>query len=348
VKEITMYEGFSGQARKAIQLAQREAERLRQEYLGTEHLLLGVLREGSPGLVRLLATFGTDPEKLYRDIEADLPRGSGAVSWIKMPLTPGAKRALQRAREATEELHHACVGPEHLLLGLLHEPDSTAAEILLPLGITPEKFRQELKALPEPANRDWLTRPEPKAPGDPSAHELEEVVSAAPLPSPDLPVREPPAPAAEVQVRIPDVRLESPVVERQLEALQVLVCGLGGALIGAARMGLVGAVVAGFCGCLVACLLIAVKSNFLARIVGLAAGIACGWLYGPGNILGNVLLALLCGGAGLVLGFCLGDWRKLMGSSQMAPESPAKSTVETFTASESAVQKTVETFTERS
>src|SRR6516165_6008786 len=135
-----MYEGFSGQARKAIQLAQKEAERLRQEYLGTEHLLLGVLREGSPGLVRLLAAFGTDPEKLYRDIEADLPRGSGVVSWVKMPLTPGAKRGMQRSREAAEELHHSCVGPEHLLLGVLHELDSTAAELLLPLGITPEKL----------------------------------------------------------------------------------------------------------------------------------------------------------------------------------------------------------------
>jgi hypothetical protein len=346
-EEITMYEGYSGQARKAIQLAQREAERLRQEYLGTEHLLLGVLREGSPGLVRLLTAFGTDPEKLYRDLEADLPRGSGVVIWIKMPLTPGAKRALQRAREAAEELQHSCVGPEHLLLGVLHEPDSTAAELLLPLGITPEKVRQELKALPEPANRDWLTRPEPTATGDPSAPELEEVLSAAPLPSPDLPARESPAPVAEVQVRIPDVRLESPVVERQLEALQVLVCGLGGALIGAARMGLVGAVVAAFCGCLVACLLIAVKSNFLARVVGCAAGITCGWLYGPGNILGNVILALLCGGAGLVLGVCLGDWRKLMGSPQTVPESSAKTTVETFTASESAVKKSVETFTEQ-
>jgi hypothetical protein len=339
-----MYEGYSGQARKAIQLAHREAERLRQEYLGTEHLLLGVLREGSPGLVRLLAAFGTDSEKLYRDIEADLPRGSGVVSWIKMPLTPGAKRALQCAREAAEELQHASVGPEHLLLGVLHEPDSTAAELLLPLGITPEKVRQELKALPKPPNRDWLTRPEPKAPGDPSAHELEAVVSAAPLPSPDLPARESPA---EVPVRIPDVRLESPVVERQLEALQVLVCALGGALIGAARMGLVGAVVAAFCGCLVACLLIAVKSNFLARIVGLAAGISCGWLYGPGNILGNLILALLCGGAGLVLGFCLGDWRKLMGDSQTVPEDAAKKSVDTFTPSECAVQKSPETFTER-
>ncbi len=360
-----MYEGFSGQARKAIQLAQREAERLRQEYLGTEHLLLGVLREGSPGLVRLLAVFGTDPEKLYRDIEADLPRGSGVVIWVKMPFTPGAKRALQRAREAAKELHHASVGPEHLLLGVLHEPDSTAAEILLPRGITPEKVRQELKALPEPANRDWLTRAEPTAPGDPSAQELDEVVTAAPLlPSPDTSPtgsRVPPSEATvdTPKIRIPDVRLESPVVERQLEALRILVCILGGALVGAPllsflgaaptdsfRRGMLflGAMLGPMCGALVGLVLTVMKNNFLARSVGLAAGIAFGCLLGWGNILVGLVLALPCGGFGLLLGWCLGDWRKLMGSETL-PEHAAQKTGPTFTPSESNAKKPLETFT---
>jgi len=218
-----------------------------------------------------------------------------------------------------------------------------------------KKLRQELKASPEPANRDWLTRPEPAAPGDPSTHELEAVLSAAPLPSPDLPARESSAPAAEVPVRIPDVRLESPVVERQLEALQILVCGLGGALIGSALISFlgvgpaasfIGMAPAAFCGCIVGVVLVSAKSNFLARVVGLAAGSVYGCLHAQGKILVALLLAALGGGFGLLLGWCLGDWRKLMGSETLQ-ELADKKANEAFTPSESAVQKTVETFTEQ-
>lgn len=328
-----MYEGFSGQARKVIQLAHREAARLGHDYLGSEHLLLGVAREGSPGVVRLLAAFGTDPEKVYRDVEAGLRRGAGLANWDKMPFTPGALRALEHARQAATELNHSCVGAEHLLLGAVWEPDSSAAQLLLDCGATPELLRKELAGLPEPENRDWMLRAEPTvglpAARDPSPRDLEAVVSPEPLPSADSPATDSAITAdrPEEQIRIPDVRLNIPVVERQLEALQVVLCILVGSLIGAAQAGIFGAILAGFVGSLVGCLLIVVKSNFLARLVGLAAGMACGWLYGAGNF----VLALLGGGAGLVLGFCLGDWRKLMGDPPMDPEIPAKKAVETFT-----------------
>jgi hypothetical protein len=83
-----MYEGFSGQARKAVQLARDEAVRLRHDHLGTEHLVLGVLREGSQGVVKLLAAFGTDPEKAYRQVKAQPSQGSGGVSWDRLPRDP--------------------------------------------------------------------------------------------------------------------------------------------------------------------------------------------------------------------------------------------------------------------
>ena len=327
-----MYEGFSGQARKAIQLAHREAGRLGHDYLGTEHLLLGVVREGSSGVVRLLAAFATDPEKVYRDVESRLPRGARLANWDKLPYTPGALRALDHAHAAARELHHSCVGSEHLLLGAVREPDSSAAQLLHPFGVTPELLHNELAGLPEPENRDWMLRPEPvvglPAARDPSAGDLEAVVSPKVLPSAASPamgsgITDRP----EEPMPIPDIRLNIPVVERQLEALKVVLCIVVGALIGAAQAGLYGASATGFAGALVGCLLVGTKSNFLARLVGLSAGLACGWLYGAGNF----VLMLLGGGIGLVLGFCLGDWRKLMGPPPMTPKGPAKKTVETFT-----------------
>ncbi|HEY7152891.1 MAG TPA: Clp protease N-terminal domain-containing protein [Gemmataceae bacterium] len=337
-----MYEGFSGQARKAIQLAHREAARLGHDYLGTEHLLLGIVREGSSGVVQLLAVFGTDPEKVYRDVEAGLARGVGAANWDKLPFTPGALRALEHARAAALELNHTCVGTEHLLLGAVRESDSSAAQLLLSYGVTPELLHKELVCLPEPENRDWMLRPEPSvglpAARDPSARDLESVVSAAPLPSADAPSTEDWITGVrEGRIGTPDIRLDIPVVARQLEALQVLVCALGGALIGAAWLEFFGAVMAAFVGALVGCLLIGVKSNFLARVVGLGAGIAWGWLYGTANpfLARNpvfiLVLVLLGGGAGLIMGFCLGDWRKLMGHPPKPPKTIAEKPVETFT-----------------
>ncbi|HEY7312908.1 MAG TPA: Clp protease N-terminal domain-containing protein [Gemmataceae bacterium] len=331
-----MYEGFSGQARKAIQLAHREAARLGHDYLGTEHLLLGVVREGSSGVVRLLAAFATDPEKVYREVESSLPRGARPANWDKLPYTPGALRALDHAHAAAVELHHSCVGSEHLLWGVVREPDSSAAQLLQPFGVTPELLHKELAGLPEPENRDWMLRPEPviglPAARDPSAGDLEAVVSPKVLPSSDSPADSPAMGSGiterpEESMPIPDIRLNIPVVERQLEALKVVLCIVVGALIGAAQAGLYGACATGFAGALVGCLLVGTKSNFLARLIGLAAGLACGWLYGAGNF----ILMLLGGGIGLVLGFCLGDWRKLMGPPPMTPKGRAKKTVETFT-----------------
>ena len=327
-----MYEGFSGQARKVIQLARREAARLGHDYLGSEHLLLGIAREGSPGVVQLLAAFGIDPEKVYRDVEAAIQRGVGAANWDKLPFTPGVLRALEHARAAAQGLNHTCVSAEHLLLGAVRESDSCAAQLLLSYGVTPELLLKELACFPEPENRDWMLRPEPTvglpAARDPSIRDLEAVVSPEPLPSVDSSARDSAITARRKEpMPIPDIRLNIPVVERQVEALQVVLCTLVGSLIGGALAGLSGAALAGFVGSLVACLLIGTKSNLLARLAGLAAGLACGWLYSGRNF----ALMLLGGGAGLILGFCLGDWRKLMGSPPRAPDNPVKETVETFT-----------------
>src|SRR5262245_55702051 len=111
-----MYERFSGQARRAMQLARREAQRFRPDYLGSEHLLLGVLQETSE-IARLLQPFNLNPETLYRAVEATVTPGSESPDWEQLPLTPRVKRALEYAEEEATGLNHPHVGPEHLLLG---------------------------------------------------------------------------------------------------------------------------------------------------------------------------------------------------------------------------------------
>ncbi len=341
-----MYEGFSGQARKAVELAEQEARRRQQEYLGTEHLLLGVLREGSPGVPGLLAACGLDSAAVLRAAEGALVSGPAAVSWAALPLTPRAKQALENAALEAARMQHPCVAPEHILLGLMAEEDSLAADILQSLGATLAALRTEAAKRPPPENRDCLLRPEPvvglAAARDPSPRDLEAVLSAEPLPTVAPPAAGIIPHRPEEPMPVPDVRWSSPVVERQLEALQVLVCGLGGGLIGAAWLGLrgtawlglLGAMLGAFVGMLVGCLLIGLKSNFLARVVGLGAGMVYGGLYGL-HLGGHPILllvgALVGGGIGLVLGFCLGDWRQLMGDASRAPEAAAKKPVETFT-----------------
>jgi hypothetical protein len=339
-----MYEGFSGQARKAIEFAEQEARRHQQEYVGTEHLLLGVLREGSPGVPGLLAACGLDPAAVIRSVEGSLGSGPTGVAWATLPLTPSARRALQHAALEAGRMQHTCVGPEHILLGVLCEEDSLAADVLQSLGATLPALRQEAAKRPPPENRDCLLRPEPTiglaAARDPSPHDLHAVICAEPLPVVASPAADSgiTTPRPEEGMPFPDVRWDSPVVERQLEALQVLVCGFGGGLIGAAWLGLMGvawsrllgATLGAFVGMLVGCLLIGLKNNFLARLVGLGAGIVCGGLYGAGHPVLLLVGVLLGGGIGLILGFCLGDWRKLMGDASRAPETVARKAVETF------------------
>jgi ATP-dependent Clp protease ATP-binding subunit ClpA len=194
-----MYEGFSGQARRAVELAHEQAQHWNHRYLGTEHLLLGVLREEAGGAGRVLGACGVDPEGVAREAKRHLQlesagEGPGQLDWDKLPLTPSAKRVFRAAREASAELHHPCVGPEHLLAGMVRESECVAAEILQSLGLEPGALQRVLAELPAPDNRDWMLRPEPPAgapaPGDPSARQLEALVAEEVLPPLDpLPKR---------------------------------------------------------------------------------------------------------------------------------------------------------------
>ncbi len=320
-----MYEGFSGQARKAMQLAHQEAQRRRHDYVGTEHLLLGTLREGSAAVAKLLAAAGVEVEAVYRAVEALMPPATGGATWDQLPLTPGAKRALEDARREAAGLRHASIGPEDLLLGLLADPESSAAQAVLPLGVTRERLREEAAKLPATENRDWLLRPEPTpagpVQGDPTAGDLEAVVSAAVLParraSQDI---QPPPPGRRRRqsertdaLRI-DASLDLPVVEKQLRALQLLLATVAGAALGARLLGVPGAAVGMVAGIGVA----ATRSGLVCAVLGMVGGALYGMYPYPGDPLPGFLWAL----AGLALGACLGDWRRLPappGSGQGPP-----------------------------
>jgi hypothetical protein len=315
-----MYEDFSGQARKVIQHAEQEARRRQQDYVGTEHLLAGVLREGSPAVAGLLGACGLDPQAILPLVEASLGSGSVTVTWESLPLTPSVKRALQHAGLEAARMQHPCVGPEHILLGVLCEEDGVAAGVLQSLGLTLPTLRREVVKRPPTENRDWMLRDQPApvgtAAGDPSPRQLEALVSEEPLP----PERSARMPGRRTRQRgngritaskpFPDRRrlpsdeeLDLPVVDKQLRTLQFLVAGLGGALCGELTAPGEGALL----GWLAGCVLAFIRKGVVGALAGCAAAGLAGWKCSGGS-LGT---AMVWGGAGLALGGCLGDWRRL-------------------------------------
>ena len=122
-----MYERFTDRALKILQLANQEAQRLGHEHIGTEPLLLGLVREGSGVAARALKNLHVDLRKVRTAVE-ELAIAGAEETKGKLPLAPGAKRAIEYAMAAAVELNHNLVGSEHLLLGLLREQDGVAAQ----------------------------------------------------------------------------------------------------------------------------------------------------------------------------------------------------------------------------
>ena len=130
-----MYERFTDRARKVMQLANQEAQRFNHEYIGTEHILLGLIKEGSGVAAEVLKNFGLDLRKIRQEVEKIAQYGPEMVTMGRLPQTPRAKQAIQYAIECAKDLNHDYVGTEHLLLGLSREVEGVAAQILLNLGL---------------------------------------------------------------------------------------------------------------------------------------------------------------------------------------------------------------------
>jgi ATP-dependent Clp protease ATP-binding subunit ClpA len=144
-----MYEKFTDRARKVMQLANQEAQRFNHEVIGTEHVLLGLAKEGGGVGANVLKNLDIDLRKIRREIERIVQSGPEIVMG-KLPQTPQTKNAIAYAIEEARNLNHDYIGTEHLLLGLLHEKEHIAAQILVNLGTTLEAVREEVLNLLNP------------------------------------------------------------------------------------------------------------------------------------------------------------------------------------------------------
>ncbi len=146
-----MLEKFTDRARKVINLARQEAERLGHEFIGTEHILLGLVKEGSGVAANVLENLGIDLEKIRLEVEKYVSSPGETISAsASLPFTPKAKKVLELAMEEARNLEHNYIGTEHLLLGVLREQDGMAAQVLLNLGVKLEDVRAELMDLLNP------------------------------------------------------------------------------------------------------------------------------------------------------------------------------------------------------
>jgi ATP-dependent Clp protease ATP-binding subunit ClpC len=160
-----MFERFTNQSRYAIVAAQEEARSLDHDYIGSEHLLLGLLREDQGTSARALASAGITLEAARHDVEALIGRGERPPSG-HIPFTRPAKKCLELSLREALQLGHRYIGTGHLLLGLMSQGDSAAVKVLGRLGADLDQLRarviQELEDHPE--NQDDLSdaaRPEP-------------------------------------------------------------------------------------------------------------------------------------------------------------------------------------------
>ena len=139
-----MFERFTDRARKVMALANQEAQRFNHEYIGTEHILLGLVKEGSGVGANVLKNLDVDLRKVRLEVEKLVKSGPEMVTMGKLPQTPRAKKVIEYAIEEARNLNHNYVGTEHLLLGLLREHDGVAAQVLMNLALKLEEVREEV------------------------------------------------------------------------------------------------------------------------------------------------------------------------------------------------------------
>src|SRR6201989_416463 len=141
-----MWQRFTERARKVVFYAQEEAGRLDENYVSTEHLLLGLVRENDSVAARILDRLGISLGRIRSEIERQGARGDGRLGQ-DMQLTPRAKRVIDLAYDEARQLNHNYIGTEHLLLGLIREGEGVAARVLTNLGVDPAKVRVQTTSL---------------------------------------------------------------------------------------------------------------------------------------------------------------------------------------------------------
>ena len=148
-----MFERFTNQSRRAVALAQEEATDFRHGYIGTEHILLGLVREGTGSAARVLVSMDVTLDAVRQEVEVTVGRGDHERSSGPIPFTPRAKKSLERSLRESIQLGSGYIGTGHLLLGLMSEDEDVAVQILGALGTNLDALRakvtQDIREHPE-------------------------------------------------------------------------------------------------------------------------------------------------------------------------------------------------------
>jgi ATP-dependent Clp protease ATP-binding subunit ClpC len=139
-----MFDRFTDRAKKVMSFARQEAMKFNHEYIGTEHILLGLVQEGSGVAANVLKNMSIDLEKIRHEVEKIVKTGPSMVTMGQLPFTPRAKKVLELSLEEASQLSHNYIGTEHLLLGLIRENEGIAAQVLMNLGIKLDEVREEV------------------------------------------------------------------------------------------------------------------------------------------------------------------------------------------------------------
>src|SRR6476619_235248 len=142
----SMFERFTDRSRRVIVLAQEEARILDHGYIGTEHILLGLIRESDGHAARALESLGISLDAVRQQVEEIIGRGQEAPSG-HIPFTPRAKKVLELSLREAQQLGHNYIGTEHILLGLIREGEGVAAQVLVRLGAELNRVRPQVLQL---------------------------------------------------------------------------------------------------------------------------------------------------------------------------------------------------------
>ena len=139
-----MFERFTDRARRAVVQAQEEARTLNHDFIGTEHILLGLVGEGQGVAAKALESLGISMEAVRQRVEDIVPPGQVEVRTGHIPFTPRAKKVLELSLSESKLLGHRYIGTEHILLGLLREGEGVAAQVLAALGADLDGVRERV------------------------------------------------------------------------------------------------------------------------------------------------------------------------------------------------------------
>src|SRR3954451_18649858 len=140
---VLVFERFTDRARRVVVLAQEEARLLNHSYIGTEHILIGLIHEGEGVAAKALESLGISLEAVRSQVEEIIGQGGSSPSG-RIPFTPRAKKVLELSLREAFQLGHNYIGTEHILLGLIREGEGVAAQVLVKLGADLSRVRQQV------------------------------------------------------------------------------------------------------------------------------------------------------------------------------------------------------------